>query len=279
MDLTVFVPTRGRTSIEHITLNELQKFAKGVEPIVVCSSRESEHYSRRGHKVLICDLDGIGPTRQAILEQSPTRGVVMLDDDIYFSRRVPGTEWMGGDLERVPSLEPMFESISRYLDHGFAHGGISARQGNQHIPRPYTDNIRVNNAHFFDRDVYLYEQLRFDTLPVMEDFYITLSLIQRGYSNRVLYNYCWSQRGSGFKGGCSAYRTSEMQDAAARELHTRFPDYVKVVIKSSKSQHGAMAERTDVNIQWVKAWHGRDQSHVPMPGYTPVSEPDMSRRV
>lgn len=255
MELTVFIPTRGRTGIEHITLNELEKFTSR-EQVVVCPPNEASHYAHKGNgKVMICAKEGIGPTRQWIIENSPTRGVVMLDDDMYFSHRP--TPEQPRPLKRVTTLEPMFEWIGQQLDAGYAHGGISARQGNQHIERPWADCIRVNNAHFFDRDVFMQEGIRFDALPVMEDFHVTLSLLLKGYPNRVAYHYCWSQRGSGFRGGCSLYRTNELQAQAAEGLHAAFPNYVKVVEKTSDSQHGAMAARKDVNIGWLKAWADR----------------------
>lgn len=254
MDLTVFIPTRGRTGIEHITLNEIKKFSNRL-PTVVCPPSEFQHYNSRNVPVLTCDKEGIGPTRQWIIENSPTRGVVMLDDDMYFSHR-PVPE-QTRPLERVTTLEPMFEWISMQLDAGYAHGGISARQGNQHIELPSADCIRVNNAHFFDRDVFMAEDIRFDALPVMEDFHVTLSLLLKGYPNRVAYHYCWSQRGSGFKGGCSLYRTNALQAQAAEGLYAAFPKYVKIVEKTSDSQHGTMAARKDVNIGWLKAWADR----------------------
>jgi len=260
MDLTVFIPTRGRTGIEHITLNEIKKFSNR-RAVVVCPQNEVSHYRnnmmdhQRQYEVMPCDKEGIGPTRQWIIENSPTRGVVMLDDDMYFSHR-PVPE-QPRPLERVTTLEPMFEWISEQFDAGFPHGGISARQGNQHIERPWADCIRVNNAHFFDRDVFMAEGIRFDALPVMEDFHVTLSLLLKGYPNRVAYHYCWSQRGSGFRGGCSLYRTDAVQAQAAEALHAAFPNYVKVVEKESDSQHGAMAKRKDVNIGWLKAWADR----------------------
>jgi len=264
MDLTVFVPTRGRTKFEHITLNELRRFTD-VTPVVVCPPSEALHYRHEQRvDVWASPVEGIGPVRQWILEQSPTRGVLMLDDDLYFSHR-PDPNY-GGKLERVTDLRPLLARVSDTLDAGFIHGGISARQGNQNIGYPHTDCIRVNNAHFFDRDAFAAQKTRFDALPVMEDFYVTLSLLTHGYPNRVIYEWCWSQRGSGFKGGCSLYRTPEVQATAAEALHMMFPDFVKVVEKTSDSQAGVMAARTDVNIAWLKAWE-RGRLMV-TPGYT-----------
>jgi len=276
MDLTIFIPTRGRVgSSTQITMREMQQFSS-IKPVLVCPVDEVKRHSYY-HKgeVWGVDAEGIGPTRQWILEHSPTRGVVMLDDDMYFSRRAKPEE--PRPLVRVTDLTIMFQAISDSLDAGYAHGGISARQGNQNIPRPYAECIRVNNAHFFDKDVYLGEGIRFDALPVMEDFHVSLTLLLRGYPNRVLYHHCWSQRGSGYKGGCSSYRTPAVQAQAAEALHAAFPRYVKVVEKESASQHGTMASRKDVNIQWLKAWEERAEVTRQFTSYVPAT-PNLARR-
>lgn len=275
MNLTVYIPTRGRIGHEsQITLRELEKFSS-FTPVIVCPVNEVDRH-KYAKRILACPYDGIGPTRQFILEthygqhsSDGHQGVVMLDDDMYFSRRKDPS--VPVPLERCDDLNPMFQWISDQLDAGFVHGGISARQGNNHIPRPWVDCIRVNNAHFFNAAVYMNERLRFDVIPVMEDFYVSLTLLLRGYPNRVAYHYCWSQRGSGTKGGCSLYRTSELQAQAARELHRLFPDYVKVVTKESISGGKLFSgERTDVNIGWLKAWADRKYERQP--------EPDLRRR-
>lgn len=268
--LTVYIPTRGRTGhSQQITVREMQQYAKNYHPIIACPPEEVSAHLRYCPEVQAVPVNGIGPTRQWLLENAPTSHVVMLDDDMYFSRRRDPS--VAVPLDRCTNLDPMFEWIEEQLSAGFYHGGISARQGNNHIPRPWVDCIRVNNAHFFNRDIFLSTGLRFDALPVMEDFYVTLSMLLKGYPNRVAYHYCWSQRGSGTKGGCSLYRTNELQAQAATKLGELFPDYVRVVKKVSTSGGKLFSgERLDVNISWLKAW----ADHIGIV----TAEPDLRRR-
>lgn len=258
MELTVYIPTRGRAGrSKQVTLRELKQFSS-VEPILVCPEKEvvfHKYYAT----ALGCPHDGIGPTRRWILENCPTPGCVMLDDDMYFSRREPPETPLPLMRVRPMDLDVMFCWIKDQLDSGFIHGGISARQGNQNIPIPWTDCNRVNNAHFFNTEAFRKEELHFDRTEVMEDFYITLSLLLRGYPNRVSYHFCWSQRGSGKQGGCSSYRTPEVQARAAEQLAELFPDFVKVVDKKAISGGSVFAGkiRKDVNIAWSKAWDAR----------------------
>jgi len=187
----------------------------------------------------------------------------MIDDDMYFYRRSEPElyDHSIGLLERVQGdeLSLLIERIETYLDEGYAHGGVSARQGNNRIYTATRDVTRINNVHFFDRDVVLGEGLKFGEMMVMEDFYVSLSLIERGYPNRCIYEWCWCQRGSGTKGGCSTYRTAEVQAAAARKLAELFPDYVRLTIKKSNTEENwlGVKERLDVTIQWRKAFNKR----------------------
>jgi len=287
MNITIYIPTRGRVGHEkQITLRELQ--ASKIPVTIACPADEVARHRYYHDSIVAVPVDGIGPTRQWLIDNCPTQGIVMLDDDMYFSERRGDIEidstvhsYMKASqpdtkLHRCEDLAPMFGRICNILDEGYMHGGISARQGNQHIPKPWADCIRVNNAHFFDTAAFRGIGLKFDVLPVMEDFYVSLSLIHAGYPNRVLYNYCWSQRGSGAKGGCSIYRTAAMQAEAAEKLHELFPDYVRVVEKTSISGGELFSGvRKDVNIAWLKAWEDRP-SDKPM-FYRPAT-PDLNRR-
>jgi hypothetical protein len=91
-------------------------------------------------------------------------------------------------------------------------------------------------------------------IPVMEDFDLTLQLLRKGYPNRVSYQYVWNQRGSGAEGGCSSYRTAEMQTNAALKLKELHPDFVSLVTKTAGTVWKDMEERSDVTVQWQKAY-------------------------
>jgi hypothetical protein len=71
----------------------------------------------------------------------------------------------------------------------------------------------------------------------------------------VLNNWCNNQaEGSSADGGCSTYRTPELQAQAARLLAELHAPYVKVVEKETKTAWGG-GTRTDVMIQWKRARH------------------------
>jgi len=68
----------------------------------------------------------------------------------------------------------------------------------------------------------------------------------------VLNKWVTNQHGSNLAGGCSHYRTQEVQEESARKLAELHPGLVSVVKKAAKNW--GWAERTDVTVGWKKAF-------------------------
>jgi len=187
------------------------------------------------------------------MESSAYDYVLMLDDDMSFSHR-QGTKLKPAGPKQVMN---MICQLYDWLEVGFVHVGISPRFGNFQVDTPFADVTRMNNAYAYRVKPFLSQGIRFNRLQVMEDFDVTLTLLEKGYPNRVSYEYAWAQRKSGDDGGCSLYRTSRTQAEAAQGLKKLHPKYVKVVKKTSKVAWKGFESRTrtDVNIQWKKAYH------------------------
>lgn len=281
MNLQVYIPTMGRVGhMNQITLREFQQLSDHV-PIIVCPLEEAAAHKKYSKRVVVCEQHGIGKVRQWILENSDADIVVMADDDMYFSYR-PVPDQI--KLERCKDLRPLLkfiEALATPFDSqkgglGYIHGGVGARQGNNRKAGATKRDgemlvghwvvlcERVNNFHFFHRKAFLAQKIRFDHLPVMEDFFVTLSLLTRGFPNVVIHDYVWNQRGSGAIGGCSSYRTAQVQAQGAEGLHKAFPQFVRVVEKESKDTSPSWREfksRKDVIVSWWKAWKHGDMMH------------------
>jgi hypothetical protein len=200
---------------------------------------------------------GISHTRKWILTelaaQHKERYVMMLDDDMDFSYR-PDMSSPALDTIKDPKLfESMFVLLEQWLAEGFIHVGLSARQGNNYCSTGYRDATRMMNAYAYDVDALRELGVDIGRNLVMHDFDLTLQLLRKGYPNRVSYQYMWNQRGSGAQGGCSSYRTAEVQRASAEQLKRDHPDFVTLVTKTAKSVWSDMEERSDVKVQWKKA--------------------------
>jgi len=261
----VYIPTLGRVGLnKQITLQQFLNHSKHI-PTLVCPKDEVKHHKKYHDRVLGCPKKGIGKTRQWILEKSKADIVIMSDDDMRFQYRPDITK---PKLQEYPNLNKLLRLIKECVAAGFIHGGVGDRNGNNRLdgssPRKgvmeygglFVDCIRVNNFHYLDRLFVLDSGNRFDQLPVMEDFHFTLSMLLDGYPNRVIQNYVWRQNASGDSGGCSTYRTPEVQAKGAIGLHKAFPDFVTVVDKETKSTSNywqGMKTRKDVRVQWLQA--------------------------
>lgn len=197
----------------------------------------------------------LSPTRQYIAETLAKAGKVdrfiMLDDDLTFTRRRPGT---GVQLHKL-KLNEVHDMLFRMADdmECYAHVAISAREGNNRVTAPY---VRIGRAmRCVGFRVKEYDALEpLSRLEAMSDFDATLQLLRRGYPNLIRYDWAQNQQGgSNAPGGCSAYRTLDTLARAARGLAHYHPGYVTLAQRSTTGAWGG-GERTDVTISWKKAY-------------------------
>lgn len=264
MDYTVYIPTKGREG-ELKTLQQVLDHSD-IKPVIVCPSDEA-HNKWLGNKM----VDGLeikevnkkylGQVWQTIVEECPTTGVMILDDDLRFAvRYLEIHNW----LEQVKDkeLNDMFKWMEDQLDAGYAHGAISIRKGNHFQEDSYRECGNAKDCLYFNRDVLLQENARLDRLHTMQDFDITLQLMSLGYPNNVGFNWCCDQMDPAAVGGTTLYRTPEVQKEAAEQLAGMWPDFVQVVKKKAASKAGIYGdERFDVKIAWRKCWNNRDDDH------------------
>ena len=260
----IYIPSIGRAE-EQITLKFLLDRLPNLADKITILTSEKELETYRDMWSLYCDIitvpeilgKGIHVARQYALDYHLDNFfdepyAIMIDDDMVFARR----EFGSVKLNECNSsdLTVMFRMITDWLDAGIPLVGISARQGNNNHEEDYSDATRQMNFHATQPQALRSNGIRFDEIEVMEDFNVVLSLLSKGSSNRVSNEFCWNQKGSGAKGGCSEYRDAELQARCAEMLADRYPDFVTVVEKKSKSVWKGMQTRKDVRIQWKKAY-------------------------
>lgn len=246
--MQVLICTYGRAN-KQTTWNHLPQDIKARTELVV-QDREKELYSQYPTLVLPPHIQTIGATRQYLAEDPRYRKVVMLDDDLVFATRrkddptkfVPSTEEDVGD---------MFWAIWEKLND-YAAVGVAPREGGNRNTQQYLYNTRMMRVLGMRFDVLREHGIRFDRLPVMEDFDVTLQLLRLGYQNILLNEWVNNQGGSNTEGGCSSYRTLEVQAEAAGGLASLHPQFVTVVTKQTKTAWEGK-ERKDVRIQWKQA--------------------------
>jgi len=278
--MLIAIPSRGRPSYKkQVTLRNFLDM-KCKRPVILCVPGTDPWEGRRYRNECLSiwggriDLSveyvphmGIAPTREWILTELAAkhreRYVLMMDDDMDFCYRPdmssPSLETIK-DLER---FEAMFQLLEQWLEEGFVHVGLAARQGSNNTFEAYKDATRMMNCYAYNVHALRVLNIELGRVPVMEDFDLTLQLLRKGYPNRVSYQYVWNQRGSGAEGGCSSYRTPALQAEAAQKLKDLHPGFVTVVTKSAGTVWEGMDVREDVTIQWQKAYEeGRNARHI-----------------
>jgi hypothetical protein len=246
--MNVFVVTYGRVG-KQVTWRNLPPSIRQRASLVV-DSTEAKAHGDIPVTVLPEGLRGIGAVRQWMIDNSPTK-VVMLDDDLrFYKRREDKPELLEKATEG--EIEAMFEGIASTLElHPLV--GVASREGANRCVDRVVYNTRILRLLAYRADILRAQNIRFDRVPVMEDFDVALQLLRSGHKNIVLNTWAHNQEGSGLKGGCSTYRTREVQAQAAERLAELHPGHVSVVTKVTKGAWGG-GERKDVRINWKKAY-------------------------
>ncbi len=250
--MQIFIPTYGRSAQQH-TFRNLPKSLQKKTTLVV-QKREAHLYDNYPILVLPASIQTISPARQYIMKVAETFGhkkVVMLDDDLRFDwrRMDDGGKFLVATDKQV---EDLFKTIEKKLDK-YAHVGVLSREGGNRILTETVECTRMMRVLAYCVETYHKEKIKFDRLPLQEDFDVTLQLLKKGYPNLVLCGWVNGQGSSGAKGGCSHFRTIELHNENAKKLAEFHAPFVKVVEKQTKGAWGGKA-RLDVMVQWKKAY-------------------------
>jgi len=260
--MKIYIPTRGRErqrTVERLGVKILQRYRAAL----VCSDVDARAIHKaypeyeKSVDVIVTPkkIDGIAATRQYILDDAARNGVLvalMLDDDL--------PSWSVRESEPDEGQDAKYHSASseeiavglREFDKLMlkcSHGSIGHRLFCQRHPRIYK-NSRMLRALAYNVPKVTSAGAKF-RLRVMEDFDIALQLLTQGHEAMIYNALVQDQSASNVAGGCSIYRTEDVQTAAACALHDLWPDYVTLKIKKGWA---GMAERTDVQVNWRKAF-------------------------
>lgn len=208
--------------------------------------------------VVACPAKGIAATRLSIGETAREMGVgkfAMLDDDIRFLVRKNPDAWNLRATE-PDDVDEMLMHVEWWLDNGFAHVGVSAREGNniagvggKDLRNECTRTIRF--LAYRTEDFLSVEHGRVD---VMEDFDVNLQLIEQGKPNVSLFYWAQGQKMTNAPGGCSTYRSHEVHERSAHRLAELHPRHVKLRTKNNKTDADGFGTRTEVTIHWKRCF-------------------------
>lgn len=267
--MQVYIPTMGRVG-KQPTADALGSSA--YEPILVCPVEEAMAHHERGYFAIPCPAKGIGPTRQWIIDQHDDqrhRHICLVDDDLRFDVRR-----LDEPSKFVPTddVVTIFDRLDKMLEQA-PIVGLQTRGGANHTSPPVAPRGRIHDLMGIDLDVVRTHGIRLDTVPFMEDFAAVLQALSLGYPTPILTTHTKDDiGGSNASGGCSTYRDSAGQAAAARTLAARYPDFVTLVER--KGWAGDMSgTRLDVRVAWAKAFEAGCKNRE-MLGLAQHPEPD-----
>lgn len=251
--IPIYIPTFRRID-RQVTATALQ--ATGWPVTLVAVPEEVQPLRDRGFTVLECPAQGIGPTRQWVINQhySLIEGpkFLMMDDDLkFYARRTDDPTKFERISDQPVRLAGMLGELEALLDT-YPLVSLANRSGANRDTSPLRLNTRMHDMFGIDKDIVHAHDFRIDRLQFMEDFDFILQHLAAGYDTAVLNTYCKDDYGSNAPGGCSVYRDLEGQAAAARALAAAWPDFVKTRQVKAKGD-GDWAVRTDVTVQWAKA--------------------------
>ena len=210
--------------------------------------------------------------RQWVIENAESDHVFIMDDDLQFYKRRDDLKLR---VATTHDVEDMMTAVRIHLmDTNMV--SISSRYQNNLYPTEYKENARCSRCYTVDRHIFLNKLhctkcdskggFRYNPMEpfVHEDMWLVLHWFHNGYTNRQLYNYAQSDKGTNTKGGCSLYRTPDVQQESAFFVQEHFPDIIKVSRKITKGTWSGFDKnqagenvRTDMTIQWAKAFKPR----------------------
>lgn len=185
----------------------------------------------------------------------------LMDDDLCFFTRNAENLLRKSTTEEI---EGMFTAMREHLSE-VPMVGISTRLGNNRTLTPFDEINRVTRCYAMCTEAFSKVGATFAPYEpfTAEDFHISLCFLEKGYKNRILYTYAQEDvGGSNAAGGCSLYRTAEVQKRTSFWLAENHPS-VKVKGKYTKGAWGLqeLADgrnyRVDVIVQWKQAYKPR----------------------
>lgn len=208
--------------------------------------------------VLACPERGIARTRLAIGEHARERGAktfLMMDDDIRFLVRKSEESWhlRGTDKD---DMAIMMQHVEWWLNRGYAHVGVSAREGNNHVGAGGMDlrNDCTRTIRFLAYRTEDFLGVEHGRVEVMEDFDVNLQLLEQGKPNTCLHWWAQGQKMTNAPGGCSVYRSHDVHERSAHRLRELHPRHVRLRQKKNKTDAYGFGTRTEVTIMWKQCY-------------------------
>ena len=272
--MKIYIPSRGRAS--YTFLNGAYSPIRWLTPAlrkrtVYCVRQDEIEQYRKvlPEEIKIMNVGkpkNLSEKRVIIAENIKAAGedsFLTCDDDVMLYVRKGSDDWH----LRYPEGHEVEWMLSRFDDflQDYPMVGLSPREGNNRTGAGAFPLIRecTRSMRFYAFRTKDLLEIDSGRLPEMADFDTTLQFLRRGQKNAVLYYWAQGQPGSQHPGGCAAYRTSETHDVVCRKLAELHPGFVTLRQKANKGHQHGFGTRTEVTVQWKKAYESSHGNSVP----------------
>jgi hypothetical protein len=178
---------------------------------------------------------------------------VLVDDDTFMWRREEPTSSSLRKLTPDDAVN-LFARMEVAMQEGYVHGATGTRFMNYSQPLVSYNKWSVM-PHFFDASILHKEGFDFRDLVTFQDAHMVLSLLELGYMNIVLNEYC-SEQISNAPGGCALYRTHQLHKENAEKFVELHPGVSSLKTKKFHTHKDMVleGEYVAVRVSWRKAF-------------------------
>lgn len=173
--------------------------------------------------------------------------VVLSDDDVAFA----AIQDDGKHSVAFPRMPGGYAPVAQLLACSVLDGcyGMSCVRDRLHFDKPYVLQVptRAVGVHIRTFRSLGIRYAFCEPYTIMEDYHAALSMLSRGVPWTCHKGYVCDDGGTQASGGCSEFRTPELQDRCATCLAEEFPEWAQTYEK-----HGAFGEYLDVKFSRKK---------------------------
>lgn len=263
--MNLYIMTRGRIGAQR-TYNSIPYSWRDKCFLVVPQEEHGEHYTLGGDDdfgkkiptiAVPAHVDNYSKKMKWIVEDGMQDGeevCVILDDDLVFSRQIPKGDKIGLQTIQGPDTERLLTlwGFMEILLEDTALVGVHPRQMGHTKKPPYVENGKIICIQGINRRL-VGDIPDLDKFPILSDVILNATLLERGMGNKIITTFFHDWGSCNAPGGCSLYRTPEMQAEACYWLEERFGPYIKAVEKEGKD--GWLGgKRVDFRGQWKQLY-------------------------
>lgn len=254
--MNFYIMSRGRAG-KITTLQWLPKsMAKRIK--IVCGYTEYADYAAayRAESVISAPstITNYSEKFQWIMDDGMDDGFykcAILDDDLVFSRRSSENSKSLITVREPELIASGWMMMGTLLD-SVPLVGVHPRQMGQNTLPPFTQNGRIICIQGINRRKCY--GIKVDQFPILADVVLNCTLLARGEPNAIITTFFQDHGPCQAPGGCSIYRTPQMQRDAVTYLAQRFPGFVRVVERHPKVAKWMGDTRWDYTAQWKKLY-------------------------